>query len=387
MFKSFNRVSKRFAHSFKVGADYTLHVPRHLQIPFHGPNKELSIEKDKLISMYRFMHLVRQFELACDKEYKKRNIRGFLHLYSGQEAVITGLDQFAANYGDACITAYRCHAHQLSRGDSPKRALAELFGKGTGSSMGKGGSMHLYYAKNNFFGGNGIVGAQLPVGTGNGLALKQLAALNNKELENCSWVYYGDGASNQGQVFESYNMAKLWNLPVVFVCEDNNYGMGTSVQRSSASTDYYARGDYIPGIKCDGMDVIDVAEAGRYAKDWATKNGPVVLHVETYRYYGHSMSDPGISYRSRDEVQEVRRQRDPIQRFKARLLDQSIATEDDLKELEQSAKKEIKEAVEFAYASDFPAEKEFTSDILVDEEYVIRGRSPFELYHFDRSKQ
>lgn len=386
MFIHNNSMKKRFSSSytFKVNSEFTLHTPRNLDIPFPGPKKEVTLTKEKALEMYKFMHEVRHFELACDKEYKKRNIRGFLHLYTGQEAVVTGLDQLSSNYEDTCITAYRCHAHQLSRGDTAKRALAELFGKGTGSSMGKGGSMHLYYAKNNFFGGNGIVGAQLPVGTGNALGLKQLAKLNKKPLQNCSWVYFGDGAANQGQVYESYNMAKLWNLPVIYVIEDNNYGMGTSIKRSSASTDYYARGDYIPGIKVDGMDVIDVAAAGQYAKEWAITNGPIILHMETYRYYGHSMSDPGKSYRSRDEVQEVRRLRDPIMRYKNRLIEAGLATEDELNALEQIAKDVIAEAVDFATESPFPDEKEFISDVLIDKEYPVRGRSPYETYYFKR---
>lgn len=205
--------------------------------------------------------------------------------------------------------------------------------------------------------------------------------IEQKPVENVAISFYGDGASNQGQVFEAYNMSKLWNLPMLYVCEDNKYGMGTIVNRSSASTDYYARGDYIPGIRADGMDVFAVREATRYAKEWAVKNGPVVLHMSTYRYHGHSMSDPGVTYRTREEVQETRKTRDPIQRLKNKLLEKGIATEDEIKAIDQGIKEEVDACVDFAKKSELPPMEELAKDIYLDKEYTMRGTSAVELLH------
>jgi len=191
---------------------------------------------------------------------------------------------------------------------------------------------------------------------------------------------YGDGASNQGQVFEAYNMAALWKLPCIFVCEDNRYGMGTSTKRSSASQEYYKRAGYIPGIKIDGMDVLAVAEATRYAKDWAVNNGPVVLHMETYRYFGHSMSDPGVTYRSRDEVSNIRKLKDPLNSFRDRLINHNVITVDEAKEIDRIAREEAEEAVKFADESALPNETEFTTDIYVDKHYTVKGTSAKQIY-------
>jgi pyruvate dehydrogenase E1 component alpha subunit len=235
--------------------------------------------------------------------------------------------------GDSVITAYRAHGWTYVMGVSLLGVLAELTGRKSGCANGKGGSMHMY--GKNFYGGNGIVGAQVPLG--GGIALKHKYA--NEPFVSIS--LYGDGAANQGQVFETYNMAKLWNLPAIFVCENNGYAMGTSVNRGSADTDFYKRGDYVPGIRVDGMDVLGVKEATRFSREYALKNGPIVLEMVTYRYSGHSMSDPGTSYRKREEVQEVRAKRDPITTFSKRLLDHKIATPEELKEIDDTVRAEM----------------------------------------------
>jgi len=366
-------------------AAFTLYRPdNELGAEFTGPNDHTYATKDELFKMYRLMALIRRFELASDLQYKERKIRGFCHLYSGQEAVCTGLES-AVTYEDMIITAYRDHGYQLTRGDTADRVMAELFGKYGGCSKGKGGSMHMYLKSANFYGGNGIVGAQVPVGAGLALGLQYLNRLKNKDAtdngNNVAFAMYGDGAANQGQVFEAFNMAKLWKLPVIFVCENNKYGMGTSVARSSGSTDYFTRAGYLPGIRVDGMDIFAVREATRYAKEFATKKGPLVMEMETYRYYGHSMSDPGITYRSREEINEVRTHKDPIVRLKARMIETGVATEEDLKRIDKEVKEEVDRSVKFAIESPLPPADELVKDILVDPSYVVKGRTVDEVFH------
>lgn len=353
---------------------FKIHVPSKFEGKFTTPNDHIMVSSEDMLKMYRQMELIRRTELAAEAEYKQRKIRGFCHLYVGEEAVATGIES-EATFEDHCITAYRDHGHQILRGDTPKSVLSELMGKVTGCSKGKGGSMHMYHAKNNFWGGNGIVGAQVPVGTGLGFALKY----QNKKA--VSFIYYGDGAANQGQVFESYNMASLWNLPCIYVCEDNKYGMGTSTKRSSASEEYYTRGDYIPGIKVDGMDILAVKEATRYAKNWAIENGPVVLHVSTYRYFGHSMSDPGTTYRPREEVQEVRTNKDCIQLIKQRIINAKIATVEELKEMENKIKEEAQEAVKFATESAWPPAEELQKNVYSGSDYSCKGVHAGQVYN------
>lgn len=257
---------------------------------------------------------------------------------------------------DAIITAYRCHGFALMRGGTVHSILAELLGKSTGISKGKGGSMHMF--ANQFYGGNGIVGAQVPVGAGIAFTQKY------EKRMNCTFALYGDGAANQGQIFEVYNMAGLMKLPVVFVCENNQYGMGTSMERSSASTDYYKRGgDYIPGLRVDGMDVLAVREAVRFAKNYVLNNGPLVMELVTYRYQGHSMSDPGTTYRSREEIQQMRSTRDTIKLVHSQLIDNKMATEEELKSLEIKIRAEVDEATVQAKADPYPELKELTTDI------------------------
>jgi len=367
-----------YSTKFKVDIDpkkqFVYHIPEKLNGKFVNPRNYVEMTKEEALKVFAYMDKIRKLETAASGEYTQRKIRGFLHLYAGQEAVGTGVET-ELTYEDHCITAYRDHGHQILRGDSCRSVMAELFGRVTGCSKGKGGSMHMYLAKNNFWGGNGIVGAQIPIGTGLAYALKY------KKKPNVCSIYYGDGAANQGQVFEAFNMASLWNLPCLFICEDNKYGMGTSTKRSSASEDYYARGDYIPGMKVDGMDVFAVREATRVAKEWAIKNGPVVLHFSTYRYFGHSMSDPGLTYRSRDEVQEVRTNKDPIHLVKHKIIEAKIATEEELTEIEAKTKEEVADAVKFAAESAWPTPDELYSDVYIDPPYDIRGTLASKVYH------
>lgn len=270
---------------------------------------------------------------------------------------------------DAIITAYRCHGFALMRGGTVHNILAELLGKVTGISRGKGGSMHMF--ANQFYGGNGIVGAQVPVGAGIAFTQKYL----NKN--NCTFALYGDGAANQGQIFEVYNMAALLKLPVVFVCENNRYGMGTSIERSSASTDYFKRGgDYIPGLRIDGMDVLAVKEATKFAKDHVIKNGPLVMEIDTYRYQGHSMSDPGTTYRTREEIQQMRSTRDTIKLVQSQILENDFAKEEELKEIEARIKAEVDEAAARAKDDSFPENFELTTDIYAEKSGNVRLCEP-----------
>lgn len=305
-----------------------------------GPNTNVTLTRDDALKYYRQMQTIRRMETAAGNLYKAKKIRGFCHLYSGQEACAVGM-KASMDPDDAAITSYRCHAWTYLCGGSITGVLAELTGRVSGNVHGKGGSMHMYAP--NFYGGNGIVGAQEPLGTGVAFAMKY------RNQKNVCLTLYGDGAANQGQFFESTNMAKLWNLPVLYVCENNLYGMGTSAVRSSASTEYYARGDYVPGIWCDGMDVLSVREVIRFGKEYCNAGkGPLMIELATYRYGGHSMSDPGTSYRTRDEIQEVRKTRDPITSFKDKIITAGLATEEEIKALDKEVKKEVDAATKSA---------------------------------------
>lgn len=336
-----------------------------------GPSTSVTVTREDALKYFRQMYTIRRLETASSNLYKERVIRGFCHLSNGQEACAVGM-KAAMREQDTIISAYRVHGWAYLQGVSAIGVLTELTGRHTGCSRGKGGSMHLY-AKN-FYGGNGIVGAQVPLGAGIALAHKYL---NDKGV---CFSLYGDGASNQGQVFEAYNMAKLLKLPCVFVCENNGYGMGTSSKRSSASTDYYSRGDYIPGIRVDGMDVLAVREASQFAIDHCTSDkGPLLLEVETYRYSGHSMSDPGTSYRTREEIQEVRLSRDPITSFKEKMLNSNLASADELKAIEVEVRDEVEEANIKARNESEVSIEELASDIYINPlEPEVRGISPFD---------
>ncbi|KAI5787063.1 dehydrogenase E1 component-domain-containing protein [Geopyxis carbonaria] len=343
-----------------------------------APSTEIQVTKREMKQMYYDMASIRRMEMAADKLYKEKKIRGFCHLSTGQEAVATGIEH-AINKEDNVITAYRCHGFAYLRGATIKSVVAELLGRRDGIAYGKGGSMHMF--TKGFFGGNGIVGAQVPVGAGIAFAMKYMGR------PNTTFALYGDGAANQGQVFEAYNMAKLWDVPVVFACENNKYGMGTSAGRASALTDYYKRGQYIPGLKVNGMDVLAVRQASRFAKEYTVSGkGPLVMEFVTYRYGGHSMSDPGTTYRTREEIQAMRSTQDPIQGLKQKILEWGVLSEEELKAVDKEAKqtvdKEVKEAEE-------SAEPDATLKTLYEDIYVpgsepayLRGRTAEETFYY-----
>ena len=307
------------------------------------------------------MLLIRRFEEKAGQLYGMGEIAGFCHLYIGQEAVVTGM-QACLKEGDQVITGYRDHGHMLACGMDPNGVMAELTGRIGGFSAGKGGSMHMFSKEQHFYGGHGIVGAQVPIGTGLGFANKY------KGNDNLSLVYFGDGAANQGQVYEAFNMASLWKLPVIYVIENNDYAMGTSVARASAETELFKRGISfeIEGEAVDGMDVLAVESAGKKAVGLVRKgNGPYILEMKTYRYRGHSMSDPA-KYRKREEVNEVRSHRDPIDRMKSYLIDENITSEDSLKELDREIRKIVQNSADFALESPLPDETSLYTDVLVE---------------------
>lgn len=304
------------------------------------------------------MLLIRRFEEKAGQLYGMGLIGGFCHLYIGQEAVVIGMESIREK-GDQVVTSYRDHGHIVASGIEPKYVMAELCGRATGCSKGKGGSMHMFNTKDHFYGGHGIVAAQVPIGTGLGFANKY------RKNKNVSYTYLGDGAVNQGQVYESFNMAKLWNLPVVYVIENNQYAMGTSVKRSASTPELYKRGESfgIPGKQVDGMDVLAVHEAAKEAAEYVRSGkGPIILEMKTYRYRGHSMSDPA-KYRSKEEVEKFKQEQDPIERLKARLLKEKIATEDSLKAMDKKIRDDIKEVEQFAKDSPLPDESELFTDI------------------------
>ena len=313
----------------------------------------------QLITMWHDMATIRRFEERCGQVYAMGQIGGFCHLYIGQEAVVVGL-QAAAQKGDQVITGYRDHAHMLACGMDAGRVMAELTGRADGYSKGKGGSMHMFSVEENFYGGHGIVGAQVPLGTG-------LAFANQyRDNDNISFVYFGDGAANQGQVYEAFNMAKLWNLPCLYIIENNRYAMGTSLERASSQTDLSHRGASfdIPGEQVDGMDVEAVYAAGlKAAKHVRSGKGPYILEMLTYRYRGHSMSDPA-KYRKREEVDKVRAETDPIKLLEARLVERGIITQEELKQKQSDIKEQIETAVDFGLDSPLPDESELMQDIL-----------------------
>ena len=317
--------------------------------------------RDQELHAYREMLHIRRFEEKAGQLYGMGFIGGFCHLYIGQEAVVTGL-QMCAKHGDQVITTYRDHGHMLATGMDPKGVMAELTGRRSGYSGGKGGSMHMFSKEKNFFGGHGIVGASVPIGAG-------LAFANRyRGNDYVSFCYFGDGAANQGQVYEAFNMAKLWDLPVIFVIENNRYAMGTAIERSSGTTDLSQRGASfgILGEKVNGMDVRAVKAAGdRVVAQCRAGDGPYILEMMTYRYRGHSMSDPA-KYRTREEVNKVRAEQDPIEMVRARVLAEQTATEEELKMIDREIREIVSEAAEFAQNEPEPAASELTTDVLVE---------------------
>ena len=317
--------------------------------------------KDELLQLYEQMLLIRRFEEKAGQLYGLGLIGGFCHLYIGQEAVAVGLQSALTEGKDSVITGYRDHGHMLAYGIDPKVIMAELTGRQAGISKGKGGSMHMFSTEHAFYGGHGIVGAQVPLGAGLAFAHKY------REDGGVCLAYFGDGAANQGQVYETFNMASLWKLPIVFVIENNQYAMGTAVKRSSAETEFYRRGTAfrIPGMDVNGMDVLEVRQAAEMALPYVREgNGPVLMELNTYRYRGHSMSDPA-KYRTRDEVKDMREHNDPIERAKKELLDMGVS-EDDLKALDKEVRGKVGEAADFAESSPEPQAAELYTDVLVE---------------------
>ncbi|XP_064546468.1 pyruvate dehydrogenase E1 component subunit alpha, mitochondrial-like [Drosophila montana] len=317
----------------RLQLDYKLHK---LEM---GPDTLVALTEREAALYYRQLVAIRRLEASAAQMYKDRLVRGFCHLYTGQEACAVGLCA-ALRPQDNLIAGYRIHGWAYLMGVTAAGVLAELTGRASGCAQGKGGSMHMYAP--NFYGGNGIVGAQVSLGTG--------IALANKYRKNGAvcFALYGDGAANQGQIFECYNMSQLWKLPIVFVCENNNYGMGTSAWRASSNTNYYTRGDYLPGIWVDGQDVLAVRSATRFAIEHAQQRGPLVLELCTYRYAGHSMSDPGTSYRTREEVQQVRQRQDAIDRFRKICVEMSLLTQTQLLGIECDVRNEMEVAMKAA---------------------------------------
>jgi pyruvate dehydrogenase E1 component alpha subunit len=315
--------------------------------------------KEQELTAYRDMLLIRRFEEKAGQMYGMGLIGGFCHLYIGQEAVVVGM-QMVLKEGDQVITGYRDHGHMLACGMDARGVMAELTGRRGGYSKGKGGSMHMFSVEKGFFGGHGIVGAQVSLGTG-------LAFSNTyRGTDNVCLTYFGDGAANQGQVYESFNMAQLWKLPVIYIIENNRYAMGTAVNRSSAQTDFSKRGlsFSIPGEQVDGMDVRAVKAAGEKAVQWCREGkGPYILEMMTYRYRGHSMSDPA-KYRTREEVQKVRTEQDPIEQVRARILEKKMTNEDELKKIDAQVRAVVNEAAEFATHDPEPDPSELYTDIL-----------------------
>jgi len=338
--------------------------------------------KEELLSVHENMHRIRRMEISCDNEYKSKNIRGFCHLYDGQEAVAVGM-QTSLSARDNLIGTYRCHALQLIRGDRVSRIVGELFGRGGGASGGKGGSMHFYSKKNRFWGGAGIVGAQVPVGAGIAFADRFHHIAEGGSPDGpmpVTIAMYGDGSANQGQIWEAANMSKLWGIPCIFMCENNQYGMGTSVERHSSNPRYFTQGgEAIPGIKIDGMDYLAVREGIKWAKEYAGQGRPLFVEMATYRYHGHSMSDPGITYRGKEEVKSVRETKDCIKLITRRIVDSGWASEKELKDREKQIRAEVDAEVELARAMPEPAAEELYSDILHEEvpEFIrgVDGRS------------
>jgi pyruvate dehydrogenase E1 component alpha subunit len=315
-------------------------------------------DKDQELAALRQMLLIRRFEEKAGQMYGMGLIGGFCHLYIGQEAVVVGM-KLAMRDGDQMITGYRDHGHMLACGMDPKGVMAELTGRRGGYSKGKGGSMHMFSLEKEFYGGHGIVAAQVPLGTGLAFANKY------RGNDTVAVTYFGDGAANQGQVYESFNMAELWKLPVVYVIENNRYAMGTSVTRSSAQTDFSKRGASfnIPGTQVDGMDVRAVKAAAEEALAWCRDGkGPTIVEMMTYRYRGHSMSDPA-KYRTKEEVDKVRTEHDPIEQVRKRLLDRKWSSEEELKKIDASVRAMINEAAEFATHDAEPDPAELYTDV------------------------
>ena len=320
-------------------------------------NSIKNFSKKELLGFYREMLLIRRFEEKAGQLYGMGLIAGFCHLYIGQEAIASGMSH-TMKEGDKVITTYRDHGHMISVGSDPKKIMAELLGRRDGSSKGKGGSMHLFDFEKHFYGGHGIVGASVPIGAGLAFADKYL------DKKNVTYCYFGDGAAHQGQVYEAFNMAKLWDLPVIFIIENNHYAMGTSQARASSTNELHRRGEgfNIPGVKIDGMDIFAVISEGQKVVDFVRSGkGPMIIEMDTYRYRGHSMSDPA-TYRSKEEV-NCKKENDPIDSLREAILNNKIAAESDIQKIDDAIKSEVNEIVEFAKNSPEPDESELLTEI------------------------
>ncbi|XP_068622925.1 probable pyruvate dehydrogenase E1 component subunit alpha, mitochondrial [Battus philenor] len=374
IFNQENKYATNCSATFQIERQYKLHRLD------KGPSTTATLTNEDAMNIYEKLSILRQMETAACNMYKEKVIRGFCHLYIGQEAVAVGMHSMFRKV-DTVLTSYRCHAWgQLMSGDV-HGVLAEIAGRRTGRSRGKGGSMHIY--ANNFYGGNAIVGAQIPLGAGISFASKY------RGDGGVCFTMYGDGASNQGQAFEAFNIAKLWSLPCAFVCENNMYGMGTSIKRSSASTEFYKRGDYIPGIWVDGMDVLATREATRFIIDHCSNGkGPLMVEMGTYRYTGHSMSDPGTSYRPREEIKEMRDKHDPINNFREKIISKGLVTDDQIKKIDKNIRTVVNEAVEQTKSEIEIGPEELAADIYSKNLHpFIRGIRPdTPLEHFNVSK-
>lgn len=331
-----------------------------------GPRENVTVTRGEALKYYRQMETIRRMEAVIGDLYKKGDIRGFCHQYSGQEACAVGICA-AKSAEDSVISSYRIHGWTFMMGAPIAEILAELTGKLHGTCHGKGGSMHMY--REHFYGGHGIVGAQIALGTGLGFAHKY------RNERNVSFTLYGDGACNQGQFYESVNMAKLWDLPVVYVCENNRFGMGTSAQRASASTEFYKRGDFVPGVYVDGMDVIAVREAVRFAREHCVSGkGPIVLELDTYRLCGHNADDEGSSYRKKEEVLEIRKHHDPINKFKEKILACGMVTEEEIQIIDKEIHEEIQAALKaLENAETLPVDGLYSDIYANTEPLTIRG--------------
>jgi len=346
------RISRRFSVKLSLPSYKTKNIDENI-LP-----KEAETNSEELKDCLTDMMKIRRIEIVADNLYKSGKIRGFLHLSDGQEALAKGLSLALTNE-DPLITFYRDHGHAYMRGVSAHEIFGELLGKSTGNAKGKGGSMHFYNEETGFYGGYGIVGENIPIGAGLAFALKY------KHKNNVAAITFGDGACNQGQLYEAANMCSLWKLPALFLIENNCYGMGTSVVRASANTQLYTRGDNadIPGIRVDGQDVFAVKELIKFSKDYALEKGPLWIELRTYRYHGHSMSDPDISYREKEEIQEIRKNQDPIEKIKTIVLENEVMTQEEITNLEKSIRKEINEVAKKAEEDPWPQETDIFSDV------------------------
>ena len=350
-------MTKKPAVNGEAQDDFALHSLQET----YDKQRTFDASPEQMRSFYEQMLLIRRFEEKAGQLYGLGMIGGFCHLYIGQEAVAIGLQSALDNDRDSVITGYRDHGHMLAYGIDPKVIMAELTGRQAGISKGKGGSMHMFSTEHKFYGGHGIVGAQVALGGGLAFAHKY-----NEDGGLCL-AYFGDGAANQGQVYETFNMAALWNLPIVFVVEDNQYAMGTATRRSSAETRFYRRGTAfrIPGMEVNGMDVLEVRQAAEVAFKYVREgNGPVLMECNTYRYRGHSMSDPA-KYRTREEVQQQRDEHDPIEGLKKKMIADG-SNEDDLKAIDKAIRARVSEAADFAENSPEPDASELYTDVLVE---------------------